>query len=150
MLKMQIVVMPEISRTISLLRADISELRRNWKWVTSPTSSNRSESFQTIPLILQRFQFLCTMGRTVTLTDSVNILIGAKELLKFQSMLANLGAHTQAAQYFNLSLQAPKDIPRGDVKLIFEACCGGSMDNASSMLDSAEEIEKGIRKVLTL
>ena len=35
MLQMQIVVVPEIACTIDVLQADISEIRRNWKWVVS-------------------------------------------------------------------------------------------------------------------
>ena len=93
MMQMQIVTVPAISCTIQLLRSDISEVRRNLKWVPSQTSGKRAEAFTKLPVIFKRFLLLCTLGSRVHLSDSVILDIGAVEVLKqcFSSYLCRLG-----------------------------------------------------------
>ena len=85
----------------------------------------------------------------ICLTVLVILDIGAVEVLKFQQMLVNIGAHFQAVAYFNLPLRSPSELPRRDVKRVFAECSGASTSGDGSLLATPHEIRMVLEKVRT-
>lgn len=126
MTKTQIVVEPQVAHTIDLLRADVSEVRRNWKWVAGIDEKQRGIAFANVGEILDRWTALCSEGSTANLTvgkqrkvrltvknkkaelgfAGQQMVVGAdnidgeKVAFKFQQALLNLDAHLQVCSYF--------------------------------------------------
>ena len=143
MRQMNIIVMPQIACAIELLRTDVSEIRRNWKWIASPNSVERLQSFNTLPVIFSRLTALCTAGATVELAAGAALSISPAEATEFQHLLSNLGAHKRATDYFYLALAAPRHLSKQEVQTIFDRCSSNKLE-----LRSREEFALAIDKVV--
>lgn len=63
----QIIVYPEVANSVSFLQADVSELRRNLKWISAPSDSARTLAYMRVPQILKHWTSLCQEGSVVTM-----------------------------------------------------------------------------------
>ena len=65
----QLILAPDVAYAAQLISADLAELSRNYKWLTSPTDSARGDALKACNLILERFHSMCTVGSEVELGE---------------------------------------------------------------------------------
>ena len=69
----------------------VSELRRNKKWLVSSDEAAKAKSFQAVNTILDRWLSLFDLNTTIVIGD-IHVKIGVAEVKKFQAMFLNLGS----------------------------------------------------------
>ena len=113
MLAQQVVVLPDIAASIPLLAADVSEVRRNLKWISAPADSARALAYTRVPLILRYWTSLCTLGAVVRVggdpyrnIGGAEITITREEVLKFQNILRSSQAHITCYPYIKVPIKS--------------------------------------------
>ena len=137
MSEQQIIVMADVAASVPLLKADLSELRRNFKWLTMIEHDGHKMVFERLPAILEQWTRLCTRGERVELGD-MTIHIGEEEVTKFQNILRSLGAHLECFEYIGVTPGAHcMDVSRTTMAQWFAAERMGN--NTGTAVETARE-----------
>ena len=58
----QLIIFPDIAQAVERLRGDVSEVRRNLKWICAPSVAARAVAYKTLPKIVSNSELYGTVA----------------------------------------------------------------------------------------
>ena len=111
----QVLVLPEVIRAYSQAEVDISELRRQRKWLASDDDVRKRDARATCTAVLERLGAMCRVDASAALQIAgVDVVMTAKTAEKFALMLVNLGAHKMVFDILRIPLKRVPAVISGE------------------------------------